>query len=40
MKAMDAIGGTEADLVVNSAGLNDEDAGPKRLAQRVTKAPR
>jgi hypothetical protein len=40
LKAMDAIGGTEADLVVNSAGLNDEDAGPKRLAQRVTKAPR
>jgi hypothetical protein len=40
LKAMDAIGGEAAEQVVKTSGMNDEDAGPKRLAQRVSKASR
>ncbi len=35
LKAMDYIGGPEAAKVVESSGLKDEDAGPKRLAARI-----
>ena len=39
LKAMDYIGGPEAARVVSTAGLRDEDAGPKRLAGRIAKTP-
>jgi hypothetical protein len=38
LKAMDYIGGAEAGRVVTTVGMNDEDAGPKRLATRIAKA--
>ena len=37
LKAMDYIGGPEAARLVHSAGLKDEDAGPRRLAGRIAK---
>jgi hypothetical protein len=37
LKAMDYIGGDEAMKLVGTAGVNDEDTGPKRLAQRIVR---
>ncbi|HYN07084.1 MAG TPA: hypothetical protein VES67_06815 [Vicinamibacterales bacterium] len=37
LKAMDYIGGDEAMKLVSTAGVNDPDTGPKRLAQRIVK---
>ena len=37
LKAMDYIGGDEAMKLVATAGVNDADNGPKRLAQRIVK---
>jgi hypothetical protein len=37
LKAMDYIGGAEAMKLVSTAGVNDDDNGPKRLAQRILK---
>ena len=36
LKAMDYIGGAEADALVKGAGLADKDGGPRRLAEKVT----
>lgn len=40
LKAMDYIGGSEAERLVNTLGMKDEDAGPKRLAGRIAKPAR
>jgi hypothetical protein len=37
LKAMDYIGGDDAMKLVSTAGVNDDDTGPKRLAQRIVK---
>ena len=37
LKALDYIGGDEAMKFVATAGVNDDDNGPKRLAQRIMK---
>ena len=37
LKALDYIGGDEAMKFVGTAGVNDDDNGPKRLAQRIMK---
>jgi HEAT repeats len=38
LKAMDYIGGADAEALVKSAGLADKDGGPRRLAEKVTGA--
>jgi hypothetical protein len=38
LKAMDYIGGAEADALVKGAGLSDKDGGPRRLAEKITGA--
>jgi hypothetical protein len=38
LKAMDYIGGADADALVKSAGLGDKDGGPRRLAEKITGA--
>ncbi|MEO5819742.1 MAG: HEAT repeat domain-containing protein [Vicinamibacteraceae bacterium] len=38
LKAMDYIGGTEADSLVKGAGLTDKDGGPRRLAEKISGA--
>lgn len=38
LKAMDYIGGDAAMTLVSASGLNDKDVGPKRLAQRISRA--
>jgi hypothetical protein len=40
LKAMDYIGGEEANRVINGSGMKDKDAAPKRLARRITKTER
>jgi hypothetical protein len=39
LKAMDYIGGADAERLVKTAGLKDDDNGPKRLAARISKTP-
>jgi hypothetical protein len=39
LKAMDYIGGPEAERLVNTLGLRDKDTGPKRLAARIARKP-
>ena len=36
LKAMDYIGGGDADKVIAGSGLSDEDGGPRRLAEKIT----
>jgi hypothetical protein len=38
LKAMDYIGGAEAEKVLKGPGLGDKDGGPRRLAEKVTGA--
>ena len=38
LKAMDYIGGAEAEALLKSAGLADKDGGPRRLAEKITGA--
>ena len=38
LKAMDYIGGADAEALLKSAGLADKDGGPRRLAEKVTGA--
>lgn len=38
LKAMDYIGGADADALVKGAGLGDKDGGPRRLAEKITGA--
>ena len=38
LKAMDYIGGAEADALVKGAGLADKDGGPRRLAEKIAGA--
>jgi hypothetical protein len=38
LKAMDYIGGAEAEALLKGAGLADKDGGPRRLAEKVTGA--
>jgi hypothetical protein len=36
LKAMDYIGGADADVLLKGAGLADKDGGPRRLAEKIT----
>jgi hypothetical protein len=36
LKAMDYIGGADAEALVKSGGLGDKDGGPRRLAEKIT----
>ena len=38
LKAMDYIGGADAEALVKSAGVADKDGGPRRLAEKITGA--
>ena len=38
LKAMDYIGGADAEALLKGAGLADKDGGPRRLAEKVTGA--
>ena len=38
LKAMDYIGGADADALVKGAGIADKDGGPRRLAEKITGA--
>ena len=40
LKAMDYIGGSEAERLVNTLGMKDKDAAPKRLAAKIAKPAR
>jgi hypothetical protein len=39
LKAMDYIGGPDAERVINTSGAKDEDGGPNRLANRIAGKP-
>jgi hypothetical protein len=39
LKAMDYIGGPDAERVINTSGAKDEDGGPNRLAMRILGKP-